>query len=141
MRVSVLIDNYNYEAYIGQCIESALNQTYADIEVIVIDDGSRDGSMNVVRRYADRLVTILEKPNGGQASAYNYSFERCTGDIVMWLDADDYLYPEAVDRIVRAWKPGVSKVQFRLDLVDAAGSSARAPVASLPARRSCCREN
>jgi hypothetical protein len=121
MRVSILIDNYNYEAYVGQCIESALNQTYADIEVIVIDDGSRDGSMNVVRRYADRLVTVLEKPNGGQASAYNLSFERCTGDIVMWLDADDYLYPEAVDRIVRAWKPGVSKVQFRLDLVNAQG--------------------
>lgn len=121
MRVSILIDNYNYEAYIGQCIESALNQTYADIEVIVIDDGSRDGSMNIVRRYADRLFKILEKPNGGQASAYNRSFEQSTGDIVMWLDADDYLYPEAIERVVRAWRPGVSKVQFRLDLVDADG--------------------
>lgn len=121
MRVSILIDNYNYEAYIGQCIESALNQTYADIEVIVIDDGSRDGSMNIVRRYADRLTKVIEKPNGGQASAYNLSFEQCTGDIVIWLDADDYLYPEAVDRIVGAWKAGLSKVQFRLDLVDAQG--------------------
>jgi len=119
MRVSILIDNYNYDAYIAECIESALNQTYADVEVIVIDDGSRDGSMDIIRRYADRLAAVIEKPNGGQASAYNRSFERCTGDIVMWLDADDQLYPEAVERIVAAWRPGVSKVQFRLDLIDA----------------------
>jgi glycosyltransferase involved in cell wall biosynthesis len=119
MRVSILIDNYNYEAYIGQCIESALGQTHPDTEVIVIDDGSRDGSMNIVRRYADRLAAVIEKPNGGQASAYNRSFERCTGDIVIWLDADDYLYPDAAARIVAAWAAGVSKVQFRLDMVDA----------------------
>lgn len=121
MRVSILIDNYNYEAYIGQCIESALNQTYPDTEVIVVDDGSRDGSMNIVRRYADRLAAVIEKPNGGQASAYNRSFERCTGELILWLDADDYLYPEAIERIVAAWTPGVSKVQFRLDMVDAKG--------------------
>jgi glycosyltransferase involved in cell wall biosynthesis len=121
MRVSILIDNYNYEAYIGQCIESALDQTYPDVEVIVVDDGSRDGSMAIVRRYADRLAAIIEKPNGGQASAYNRSFERSTGDLVIWLDADDFLYPDAVERIVAAWQPGVSKVQFRLDMVDAKG--------------------
>jgi glycosyltransferase involved in cell wall biosynthesis len=119
MRVSILIDNYNYDAYIAECIESALNQTYADVEVIVIDDGSRDKSMDVIQRYAGRLAAIIEKPNGGQASAYNRSFERCAGDIVMWLDADDHLYPEAIERIVAAWGPGVSKVQFRLDLIDA----------------------
>lgn len=119
MRVSILIDNYNYKAYIGQCIESALNQTHPDTEVIVVDDGSRDASVSIVRGYADRLAAIIEKPNGGQASAYNRSFERCTGDLVIWLDADDYLYPEAVEHIVAAWRPGVSKVQFRLDMVDA----------------------
>lgn len=122
MRVSIVIDNYNYEHYIAQCIESALNQTYPDVEVIVIDDGSRDGSMPVVRRYAERLAQVIEKPNGGQASAYNLSFSRCTGDLVIWLDADDWLYPDAVERIVAAWRPGVSKVQFRLDMVDAQGT-------------------
>lgn len=120
MRVSIVIDNYNYEALVAQAIESALAQTYADLEVIVIDDGSRDGSMAVIRRYADR-VQVIDKPNGGQASAYNASFARSTGELVLFLDADDWLYPDAVQRIVDAWQPGVSKVQFRLDMVDAHG--------------------
>jgi len=123
MRVSIIIDNYNYAEYLAQCIDSALNQRYPNIEVIVVDDGSRDKSMDVIRRYADRLTAIIDKPNGGQASAYNRSFEQCTGDIVMWLDADDYLYPEAAERIATAWRPGVSKAQFRLDMVDAQGRS------------------
>ncbi|PXW93686.1 glycosyl transferase family 2 [Sphaerotilus hippei] len=120
MRVSVVIDNYNYEQFIAQAIESALAQTHDDVEVIVIDDGSRDGSMEVVRRYADR-VRIHEKPNGGQASAYNLGVTLVSGELVMYLDADDWLYPGAVAALVAAWRPGVSKLQFRMDMVDDQG--------------------
>lgn len=124
MRVSIVIDNYNYEAYVGQAIESALNQSHPDVEVVVVDDGSRDGSAEVIERYAQRhagRVVVVRKPNGGQGSAYNIGFARSRGDVVIFLDADDWLYPEAAARIAAAWQPGVSKVQFRLDMVGPGG--------------------
>jgi Glycosyl transferase family 2 len=120
MRVSIIIDNYNYAGYVAQTIESALAQTHADIEVLVVDDGSRDDSLAVIARYADR-VTVLAKPNGGQASAYNLGFAHSRGELVMFLDADDWLYPDAIAQAVAAWRPGVSKVQFRLDMVGPQG--------------------
>lgn len=122
MRVSIVIDNYNYEAYVAQTIDSALAQSHGDVEIIVVDDGSPDRSMDVIKRYAGRVAAIIDKPNGGQATAYNAGFARCTGDLVMFLDADDWLYPDAVRDIVAAWRPGVSKVQFRLDMCDAQGA-------------------
>ncbi len=122
MRVSIVIDNYNYEAYVAQCIDSALAQSHADVEIILVDDGSPDRSMDVINRYADRVAAIIDKPNGGQASAYNAGYARSSGDLVIFLDADDWLYPDAVRDIVAAWQPGVSKVQFRLDMCDAQGA-------------------
>jgi hypothetical protein len=121
MRISIVIDNYNYDAYVARAIDSALAQTHPDVEVIVIDDGSRDGSPEVIRRYADR-VTVIEKPNGGQGSAYNLGFARSSGALVVFLDADDWLYPQAAAEIAALWRPGVSKIQFRLDMVDKAGA-------------------
>jgi glycosyltransferase involved in cell wall biosynthesis len=120
MLVSIIIDNYNYDTFIAQAIESALAQTYAPLEVLVVDDGSSDGSMATIGRYAER-VQVISKPNGGQGSAYNAGFLRSRGDLVIFLDADDWLYPDAVTEIVAALRPGVSKVQFRLDMVDAQG--------------------
>lgn len=120
MRVSIVIDNYNYADYVAQTIESALAQTHPDVEIIVIDDGSSDRSMAVIERYGDR-VQVFAKPNGGQASAYNLGLAKATGDLVTFVDADDWLYPEAMAEVVSAWRPGVSKVQFRLDMVDAQG--------------------
>ncbi len=122
MRISVVIDNYNYQDYVARAIDSALAQTHPDMEVIVVDDGSRDGSVDVIRRYADRVL-LIDKPNGGQGSAYNAGFARTTGDLVVFLDADDWLYPQAAAEIVALWRPGVSKVQFRLDMVDKAGTA------------------
>lgn len=120
MRVSIVIDNYNYEAYVAQAIESALAQDWPDLEVIVVDDGSPDGSVAVIRRYEGR-VQVIAKPNEGQGSAYNAGFARATGDLVFFLDADDWLYPQAVREVAARWRPGVSKVQFRLDMVDRDG--------------------
>ena len=127
MRVSIVIDNYNYEAYVARAVDSALAQTHSDVEVVVVDDGSRDGSMGVIRGYADR-VTVIDKPNGGQGSAYNAGYARTTGDMVVFLDADDWLYPQAAAEIAALWRPGVSKVQFRLDMVDKAGTDRKSVV-------------
>jgi hypothetical protein len=120
-RLSIVIDNYRYEQFVARTIESALEQTVAErVEVIVIDDGSPDNSMEVINRYADR-VQVIAKPNGGQASAYNLGFQVARGELILFLDADDWLYPDAAAEILAAWVPGVSKLQFPLDLVDVAG--------------------
>ena len=120
MRISILINNYNYRAFVGRAIESALNQRHADVEVIVVDDGSTDGSQDVIDGYGDRVLAVMQR-NGGQGAAYNSGFALATGDVVIFLDADDWLYPEATERIAAAWRPGVSKLQFLLDMVDVHG--------------------
>ncbi|HVO14161.1 MAG TPA: glycosyltransferase family 2 protein [Alphaproteobacteria bacterium] len=119
--VSIVIDSYNHSRYIGEAIDSALAQTYPGVEVVVADDGSTDSSPEVIRRYGDRIKTVF-KANGGQASCLNAGYAHSTGEIVVFLDCDDALYPDAVEAIVAAWRPGVAKVQYRLDLVDGNGA-------------------
>jgi glycosyltransferase involved in cell wall biosynthesis len=116
--VSIIISSYNYERYVGETIDSALNQTYPHVEVIVVDDGSSDGSRDVIRTYGDR-VTAIFKPTGGQGSSANAGFEASRGELVYFLDSDDVLLPHAMERVVAAFQPGVTKVQFRLRVVDA----------------------
>ena len=118
--VSVVVNNYNYERFLGEAIESVLAQSYPQTEVVVVDDGSTDGSRGIIAGYGGRVRPVL-KENGGQASAFNVGFAASRGEIVIFLDADDYLFPEAVERVVAAWEPGISKVHYRLQMVDASG--------------------
>lgn len=120
MKCSIVISNYNYGRYLPQAIESALGQHYHNIEVIVVDDGSTDGSHLTLERYKSR-ITAIRKPNGGEASSRNVGLRHCTGDIVIFLDADDFLYPHAVSHIIDRFGPGVAKVHYPLDVVDADG--------------------
>lgn len=115
--VSIIINNYNYDRFLADAIDSALNQTYTNIEVIVVDDGSTDNSRNVIAQYGDRIIPLLQA-NGKQGAAFNHGFAHSKGDIILFLDSDDYLHPHGVERIVAAWKPGLSKVHYRLDVVD-----------------------
>jgi glycosyltransferase involved in cell wall biosynthesis len=100
--VSVLINNYNYCDYLSQAIDSALCQTYASIEVIVVDDGSTDQSRQVIARYDSKIVRIL-KDNGGQASAFNAAVSRSSGDILCFLDSDDWFCPTKVEEVVQVF--------------------------------------
>jgi len=93
--VSILIPCYNSERWIGHAIESALKQAWPNKQVIVLDDGSTDGSLNVIRRYEERL-TWEAGPNRGGGYARNRLLELADGDWVQYLDADDYLLPEKV---------------------------------------------
>ncbi|MEO1132753.1 MAG: glycosyltransferase family 2 protein [Cyanobacteria bacterium J06639_1] len=115
--VSIIINNYNYQQFLPEAIDSALNQTYQSIEVIVVDDGSTDNSKEVIDSYGHRITSIFQT-NSKQGAALNCGFAACRGDLVMFLDADDYLLPEAVARIVAVWHPGIAKVHFRLQAVD-----------------------
>jgi glycosyltransferase involved in cell wall biosynthesis len=100
--VSILISNYNYARFIGESIQSALDQTYSNLEVIVCDDGSTDESARVIEHYArkDPRVRLIRKANGGQASGFNAAFAASRGAILSLLDSDDLFLPRKVERIV-----------------------------------------
>ncbi len=121
-QVSIIINNYNYDRFLAEAIDSALNQTYSPIEVIVVDDGSTDNSRMIIAGYGDRILPILQ-PNGKQAAAFNSGFASSNGEIVIFLDSDDYLFPTAVEQIVGVWHPELAKVHYRLAVVDAVGKS------------------
>jgi glycosyltransferase involved in cell wall biosynthesis len=89
--LSVLIDTYNHERYVEDAISSVLAQDFptADREVLVVDDGSTDRTPEIVAKFAP-AVRLLRKPNGGQASAFNFAFPQCRGEIVSMLDGDDW---------------------------------------------------
>mgnify|MGYP005853572051 CR=1 FL=1 len=117
-RVSIIINNYNYERFLRDAIDSALAQDYGDCEVIVVDDGSSDASPEVIHAYGERIIPIFQ-PNGGQGAAMNAGFAASSGEWVLFLDADDFLKSSAVSQLLEDVKKGVSKIQFRLICVDA----------------------
>jgi glycosyltransferase involved in cell wall biosynthesis len=120
--VSILINNYNYDRFLAEAIDSALNQTYPHIEVIVVDDGSTDKSREIIAGYGDRIIPILQE-NGKQAAAFNSGFAKSKGDVIIFLDSDDYLFPHTVEQVVSKWSPEIAKVHYRLQVVDIAGKS------------------
>ena len=122
LRVDIVVNNHNYGAYLGAAIASARAQTHEHVAVVVVDDGSSDNSRALLAAQPDD-VTVVLKENGGQASALNAGIERCDGDVVICLDADDTLHPEAAARVAAAFAADseVSKVQYRMDVIDAAG--------------------
>lgn len=131
---SIIINNYNYGKYVCNAIDSALQQSYHDVEVIVVDDGSSDDSQTLIREYGNRIKPIL-KGNGGQASAYNAGFTVSKGDVVAFLDADDMLHKDAVYHTMEEFKdPDVAKVQFRLEIIDEEGktSGIHVPAGRMP---------
>jgi glycosyltransferase involved in cell wall biosynthesis len=97
--VSILINNYNYGHFLADAIDSALNQTYPHIEVVVVDDGSSDNSREIIAQYTNRIKPIL-KSNGGQASAFNTGFKASQGDLICFLDSDDIFLPDKIEKIV-----------------------------------------
>lgn len=115
--VSIIINNYNYERFLTKAIDSVLAQTYPRTEIIVVDDGSTDSSRDVITRYSDRINPIFQE-NGKQSAALNAGFSASQGDIIFFLDADDYLYPTAVQQVVEKFQPEVGKVHFSLHVVD-----------------------
>jgi glycosyltransferase involved in cell wall biosynthesis len=101
-RVSVIVPAYNAASTVERTITSALNQTYSDLEVLVVDDGSTDETAVLVRRIADmdRRIRLLQKANGGLVSARNYAIAHATGEFIAPLDADDLWHPEKIKKQV-----------------------------------------
>lgn len=125
--VSIIINNYNYGRFLRDAVESAINQTYRNVEVIVVDDGSTDNSREIIAEYTalEKVIPVL-KENGGQASAFNAGYAVARGAWVLFLDADDVLLPEALEVAISALAEGgdepyrYAKIQWRLALTDSA---------------------
>jgi glycosyltransferase involved in cell wall biosynthesis len=122
-RASVVVNNYNYAPFLREAIDSALAQTYAATEVVVVDDGSTDESPEIIEAYGERVIPVV-KSNRGQASAMNAGLEASSGQVVCFLDADDVLLPSAVERAVESLADGgASKVHWPLREMDEDGST------------------
>lgn len=100
--ISVIVPVYNVEKYVKQCIDSILNQTYASLEVILVDDGSLDHSGAICDRYAikDPRVKVIHKVNGGLSSARNAGLEIATGTYIGFVDSDDWIAPTMYEELV-----------------------------------------
>jgi len=100
-RVTVAIALCNNEAVVSRCIESVLCQTYKNLEILVIDDGSNDNSVAIARKYeADGRLSILIKENGGLSSSRQLALNVCSGEYICFIDADDYIYPTYVEAML-----------------------------------------
>jgi len=100
--VSILIPAYNAEKWIAYTLQSAVAQTWPRKEIIVVDDGSRDRTAEVVRGFASKGVAVLSTENRGLLAAQNHGFQFCQGDYIQWLDADDLLAPDKIERQLAA---------------------------------------
>jgi hypothetical protein len=120
--VSVIIPNHNYGDFVGEAIESALGLDWPAVEVIVVDDGSRDHSRRVIESYGERVIALFQD-NAGQSVACSTGFARSSGEVVIFLDSDDLLEPSLIKELMAVWRPGISKVQFQMKVVDATGSA------------------
>jgi len=99
MKVSIVIPVYNAEKYLKESLDSALNQSFSDTEVIAVNDGSTDNSLRILEKYSDK-IKIINQENGGVASALNTGIKNMTGEWFKWLSADDLLYPNAIEELM-----------------------------------------
>ncbi len=96
-KVSVIIPNYNYAQYVGQAVDSVLNQTYSNIEIIVVNNGSTDNSLEILKKYGSRIC-LVDQENLGQSGARKTGLSRATGDFIAFLDADDIWEPRKIEK-------------------------------------------
>lgn len=111
-KVSIIVPIYNVSKYLDECINSLLKQTYENLEVILVDDGSTDGSYELCKLYAkkDKRVKAFHKENGGVSSARNFGLDNATGDYISFVDSDDYLNKNCVSFCIDVFEK--QKVDF-----------------------------
>ena len=123
-RVSIITPSYNQAQFLEETLCSVLEQDYPDIEYIIVDGGSTDGSVEIIQRYANRLAWWVSEPDRGQTDALNKGFARASGDIMAWLNSDDTYLPGAVSDAVEYLRahPEAGMVYGEANLVDESGA-------------------
>lgn len=107
--VSILISAYNAQEWVAETLQSAVNQSWHRKEIILVDDGSTDGTAEVARRFHSKGVKVVSKENGGLSAGQNTAYRYCQGDYIQYLDADDLLAPNKIERQLAALRVGDSK--------------------------------
>lgn len=114
-KVSVIIPNYNYAQYVGEAIESVMNQTYKDIEIVVVNNGSTDDSMEVLEKYSKK-IRLINQENLGQSGSRKTGLEVATGDFIAFLDADDKWNPQKIEKQMLLFTSRVELVYCGINL-------------------------
>lgn len=102
--ISVIVPVYNVEKYLRRCLDTIINQTYKNIEILLVNDGSKDNSYNILLEYAskDDRIIVFNKENGGLSDARNYGLDRCNGKYVIFIDSDDYIDQNMIEGLYEA---------------------------------------
>lgn len=125
MKFSIIIPVYNVEKYISKCLESVLSQSYENYEVILVNDGSTDGSYEIIEQYEKRddRISCHSKENGGLSDARNYGLQFVTGDYILFLDSDDYWESGLLEQINTSLEDGqADMLRFSFQKVDESGN-------------------
>lgn len=104
MRLSITTPSYNQAPYLEQTIRSVIDQPNVDVEYFVLDGGSTDGSVEIIKKYADRIAYWVSEPDKGQTDAIVRGWKRATGDVLVWLNSDDYFMPNALQKVAEAFR-------------------------------------
>lgn len=137
--VTVIVPVYNIKNYLPHCVKSLLGQSCGDIEILLVDDGSTDGSGALCDSLAasDRRITAIHKANGGLSDARNAGLDRAKGQWILFVDGDDYLAPNAVERLLEYADPETDFVQFLYQETEETGWQ---PDPVQPANPAVCRQ-
>ena len=143
IKISIITPSYNQGEFVEQTIHSVLNQTYKNIEYIIVDGGSTDCTLEIINRYQDQISVISEKDNG-QSDAINKGFKRATGELVGWINSDDLLYPDCVEKIVELYHrhpDGSIYYPAILDVIDREGKLLYKFIRKIPDRNHLLNRN
>lgn len=132
-KITVVTPSYNQAPYLEECIQSVLSQGYPNLEYIIMDGGSTDGSVEIIKKYEKYLTYWQSKPDGGQYAAVEEGFRRSTGEILTWINSDDMLLPGALRKVAAIFlnRPDVQWITGKVCLLEADGTihyAALAPV-------------
>ncbi|MDT2660059.1 glycosyltransferase family 2 protein [Enterococcus hulanensis] len=126
--ISLIVPVYNVELYLEQCLSSITKQSYRNIEIIIVNDGSTDNSIEIAKKFRilDHRIVIYSKQNGGLASARNYGFSKSNGDYVIFIDSDDYISHRHVENLYKTLMTHNADIAVsKMQLVDTKGKAVR----------------